>query len=83
MTMLKCETNTQKMEVRICSAFRNFFLDTHERRYDATEYQFDFEHGQWYVTEKPTGRSWSVNDGEGAWTYDGFDFEQITDGEEY
>lgn len=36
-----------------------------------------FEHGQWWVTELATGAQWSVVD-----SNNGFDFEQVTEGEE-
>ena len=41
-----------------------------------------FEHGQWWVTELHTGAQWSVADAEGNPSVDGFDFEQVTPGEE-
>jgi hypothetical protein len=39
-------------------------------------YQYDFEHGQWWVTELGTGRQWSVVD-----TSNGFDFEIVSVGD--
>lgn len=37
----------------------------------------DFEHGQWWITDLDTGAQWSVVD-----TSRGYDFEQVTEGEE-
>lgn len=43
---------------------------------DASDMQADFEHGQWWLTHKPTGAQWSVND-----EADGFCFERVSDGD--
>jgi hypothetical protein len=40
-----------------------------------------FEHGQWWITCL-CGAAWSVNDGEGPDTYDGFCFEETSAGDE-
>lgn len=76
---LKTETNTPAMERRILRAFLAF------RDYDiahARQISVDFEHGQWWVTDKPSGAAWSVVDAEGRGAIDGFDFERITQGDE-
>ncbi len=48
----------------------------------ANEVQVNFEHGQWWVTVKPTGAQWSVHDAEGHGSVDGFGFEQVTEGDD-
>jgi hypothetical protein len=42
----------------------------------------DFEHGQWWITDLDSGAQWSVVDAEGGNSIDGFDFEQVTQGDE-
>lgn len=73
--MLKTETNTPTMERRILKAARASI-----RRRNLTAW---FEHGQWWIEHLPTGAQWSVVDAEGGPAVDGFDFEQITEGEDY
>lgn len=69
---LKTEQNTKAIDRRVRVAARAVLrLGYHM----AT----DFEHGQWWVTDLKTGRQWSVVD---ANTLSGFDFEQVTQGEE-
>lgn len=76
---LKTETNTPEMEKRVLEAF----LVTDEGvEHDEDEVQADFEHGQWWITVKPTGAQWSVVDAEGPGSVDGFGFERVTEGEE-
>lgn len=41
-----------------------------------------YEHGQWWIEDRDTGAQWSVVDAEGGRSVDGFDFEQVTDGDE-
>lgn len=43
--------------------------------------QYDFEHGQWWVTYKPSGAQWSVVDCQTGGGEDYFDFEQVSDGD--
>lgn len=74
MGTLKTETNTPAMERRILRAAREYFGK--HRRLDA-----HFEHGQWWITDCETGAQWSVNDAEGQYTVDGFDFDQVTEPE--
>lgn len=71
--MLKTETNTSAMEKRIRKAARD--------RFNTALIHTDFEHGQWWVTLR-NGSQWSVVDAEGYGTFGGFDFEQVTQGEE-
>lgn len=75
--MLKTETNTRTMERRILTAARRSLFPGRRPRLAA-----DFEHGQWWVTNLDSGAQWSVVDAAGPGTVDGFDFEQITQGEE-
>lgn len=42
-----------------------------------------FEHGNWWVFNLKTGAQYSVVDAEGPNTIDGFDLEQVTDGDEF
>lgn len=63
--MLQSETNTRAVERRIRGEARAIL-----RKRDL---QTDFEHGQWWVTHRPSGAQWSVVD-----TNFGFDFEQVT-----
>ena len=41
-----------------------------------------YEHGQWWIEDRDSGAQWSVVDAEGGRSVDGFDFEQVTQGEE-
>jgi ribosomal protein S27E len=42
-----------------------------------------FEHGQWWVTCNACGAAWSCVDASGGPSVDGFDFEQVSEGEEF
>jgi hypothetical protein len=73
---LMTETNTPAMERKV---LRSAATVLQRKRIDL---QADFEHGQWWVTHRPSGAQWSVVDCE---TQDGqpyFGFEQVTRGEE-
>ena len=73
--MLKTERNTQAIDRSIRAAVRDVL--------DLRHFQTDFEHGQWWVTDLPTGRQWSVVDASGLPVYhNGFDFEQVSEGQE-
>jgi len=70
--MLKTETNTPVIQKRIHAAawkkgWRRFTLH--------------FEHGQWWVSLR-NGAAYSVVDAEGGPAMDGFDFEQVSQGDE-
>jgi hypothetical protein len=41
-----------------------------------------YEHGQWWVVCNACGAQWSVVDAEGGDSVGGFDFEQVTQGDE-
>ena len=71
--MLKTETFTRTMERRVLGAARELL--------GQARYRADFEHGQWWVTNRTTGAQWSVVDAEGPGTANGFDFEQVTEGD--
>ncbi len=83
---LRCETNDPDLADEIRGAFADWANDANwtpsdEDGVGEQDLQVDFEHGQWFVTHKPTGAQWSVNDaevnGEDTW-----DFEQVSEGEE-
>jgi hypothetical protein len=73
--MLKTETNNVYIKLRVAKA-AVATLDLDKRKM-----QLDFEHGQWWVTDKRTGAQWSVCDAEGPGSVDGFSFEQVTQGD--
>jgi len=73
-TTLKTETNTPAMERRVLRAARAAGLGGRGRL------SADFEHGQWWITNLRTGAQWSAVDAEP--TPYGFDFEQVTRGDE-
>lgn len=70
---LKCETNTATMNRRITKVAKI--------RFPGKALDVYFEHGQWWVILS-TGAIYSVVDGEGGPSIDGFDFEQVSEGEE-
>ena len=74
--MLNCEKNTTTMERRVRSAARKAGIVTSRNASTI------FEHGQWWIENVRTGAQWSVSDAEGPNTFDGFDFEQVTHGDE-
>ena len=78
--MLKTETNTSDMERRILAAFEASALAYSSKR--RQRYSADFEHGQWWITDWRTGAQWSVLDTSGGRSFNGFDFEQVTQGDE-
>lgn len=44
-------------------------------------FQLHYEHGQWWLTVPHTGAAWSVVDAAGGSAIHGFDFAQLTEGE--
>lgn len=75
MRKLKTEVNTPKMRARVMAAFR---LRFNTKRIGPAAW---FEHGQWWIVDNVTGAQWSVVDAEGGTSVDGFDFEQVSEGE--
>lgn len=76
--MLNTERHTVAMERRVRRAARLAGLVT-----TRTASVF-FEHGQWWVENSRTGAQWSVCDSsgaEGVHTFEGFSFEQVTQGD--
>lgn len=79
--MLKTEQDTAAMYERVLAAAVASLGLSSQRL------QADFEHGQWWITDIPTGAQWSVCDATGPdsgrfrGTVDGFDFENVTEGE--
>jgi hypothetical protein len=71
--MLKTETNTKTMEKKVLTAAH--------KSLKLRNLSASFEHGQWWVEHRPTGAQWSVVDAEGGPAVNGFDFEQVTEGE--
>ena len=74
--MLKTEQDTTTMERRVRRAARLAGLVTTRTA------SVIFEHGQWWIENVRTGAQWAVNDAEGSGSFDGFDFEQVTQGDE-
>lgn len=64
-------TDSRKAEQSVQYHFR-----LHVRKRKLDEYQFSFEHGQWWVIHKPTGKTWGAFD-----TNNGVEFEVVTEGE--
>ena len=71
--ILRTETNSPAVERDIRRTARKLL------GLSALNMQTDFEHGQWWVTERHTGAQWSVCDEYGEL---GFCFEQVTQGED-
>ena len=71
MSTLPSTVNTVQMERRVRSAARHAGIVTSR---NASVF---FEHGHWWVENAHTGAQWDAVD-----TNDGFDFEQVTDGED-
>jgi hypothetical protein len=73
--MLNAERNTKSMEKRVLKMARKMLGTRNVSAF--------FEHGQWLVFNLKTGAQYSVVDAEGPNTIDGFDLEQISDGDEF
>ena len=73
---LKTEQNTASMERRVRSAARLAGI------VNTRNASVVFEHGQWWIENIRTGAQWSVCDAEGPGSFNGFSFEQVTEGEE-
>ena len=75
--MLKTEHDSPDMAERIAVAWDVSPVAVgHEE-----EPQVDYEHGQHWITCRPCGAQWSVVDAEGGPAIDGFDFEEVSDGD--
>lgn len=74
--MLKTEYNHPDMTRRIRAAF---MVSPHAADHEHIE--CNYEHGQHWIACLPCGALWSVVDSEGGPTIDGFDFEEIEDGD--
>jgi hypothetical protein len=72
--MLQTEQRTVEMGARVSDAAQMVL------GLKVEELQVDFEHGQWWVTNRPTGAQWSAVDADGPETWDGFGFEQVPEG---
>jgi hypothetical protein len=73
--MLKTEQNTDRMWRRVIKAAKAKLPGGNSLR-------ANFEHGQFWIADLRTGAQWSVVDAEGYGAVDGFDFEQVSQGEE-
>lgn len=73
--MVKAERNTKTMEKRVLAMARKMLGTRNVSAF--------FEHGQWWVVNVKTGAQYSVVDAEGPNTIDGFDLDQISDGDEF
>lgn len=74
--MLKTEINTEEVRDDIQAAA--YISISIGRAHFVTPH---FEHGQWWVT-CDCGAAWSVVDAEGGPAVYGFDFEQVSNGDE-
>ena len=80
---LKSETNTPRMEKRVLDAFEKSDIAHAIRSNRLGRFRIKFEHGQWFITDLDSGAQWAVVDAADAYSgIDGFDFEQVTAGEE-
>jgi hypothetical protein len=79
---LKCETGTKAMQKRVLRAAKKYFGKTVPHYKRRPTWAADFEHGQWWLTNLASGACYSVVDAEGGSAVDGFDFEQVSEGDE-
>jgi len=70
---MKTEQNTPAMHAKVLAAARQIL---HKRNIQA-----DFEHGQWWITVLGTSAQYSVVDAEGGRSVNGFDLEQVSEGD--
>lgn len=76
MTALRSTINTPEIEQQITlDAIDHLDLD-------ARDVQADYEHGQWWITDRRTGAQWSVVDCESINGAEYFGFEQVSRGED-
>jgi hypothetical protein len=79
---LRSETNTLEVKEDIRADFEGSEFYRGDADDGAHDYDYDFEHGQWFVTELRTGRQWSVVDCETALGEEYFDFEEVSCGDD-
>lgn len=72
---LRSTINTPKIDDAICTA-----ASRHEATKDHAV-STHFERGQWWASCIECGRTWSIVDAEGGPAVDGFDFEQVAEGD--
>lgn len=72
-TQLASTLNTRGVERRVLQAANKIL--------GRGRYAADFEHGHWWVTDLKTGAQWDAVDAEGGRSVNGFDFEQVTEGD--
>lgn len=84
---LRCETPSREVADEIAAHFVDWANDGNWTPPEEDggmvgeqDLQVDFEHGQWWVTHKPTGAQWSANDTEVKGD-DTYDFEQVSVGD--
>lgn len=76
--MLKTENLTPAVGNSIVVAARAHDVTSrHHINYDGVF----FEHGQWWLGCSVCGCQWSVVDAEGGQSVDGFDFEEVSEGD--
>lgn len=73
---LRSSVNTEAMEAAVRGAARKILGFT------ASRCRTIYEHGHWWVEDAKTGAQWSVVDSSGGISVFGFDFEQVTKGDE-
>ncbi len=71
--MLKTEQHTEKIRRQVAAAARKI-----EPRHHHVP---TFEHGQWWTTCLECGAQFSVADAESGTSVNGFDLEQVTEGD--
>jgi len=75
--MLKTERNTTTME----RAVMRVAVQKIQRQTRHWHLNAFFEHGNWWVSCRDCGATWSVVDAEGPDVIDGLDLEDISDGD--
>lgn len=70
--MLRTEQNTVSMSRRVRAAAFEAGLG------HIGDLQTDFEHGQWWITNRRTGDQYSACDASGPGSFNGFCFEQVS-----
>ena len=68
---------SQRDSERVAKLIRGAFLRIFHRR----GWTF-FDHGHWWIEDPKTGAQWDAVDASGGRSVNGFDFEQVTRGDE-